>query len=70
MKRYAEKKHTARDYLFEDESDGFTISFPTFLTVLIAAALGATAWSARSFDRKGWQRKDSASLTFLLICPS
>lgn len=66
MKRYAEKKHTARDYLFEDESDGFTISFPTFLTVLIAAALGATAWSARSFDPEGLAEK---GLSLLNVSP-
>ena len=53
MKRYAEKKRTARDYLFEDESDGFTIPFSTFLTVLLATTLGAVIWSALSFDPEG-----------------
>lgn len=57
MKRYTEKQSTAQDYLFEDESDGFTISFSTFLTVLLAATLGAIVWSALSFDPEGLAEK-------------
>lgn len=66
MKRYTEKKSTAQDYLFEDESDGFTIPFSIFLSVLIAATFGAIVWSALSFDPEGLAEK---GLSLLDVSP-